>query len=111
MAVLPAHELERRLAYLDTIVAELNSGAFRRTSFEPWEVEVLLDIQSCQTAEVNKKEMLQRYQKAAHRWFDRGGRTLLLLSDYLAKRHRRAPVNGALAPDSAPLEEEPDEVS
>ena len=55
--------------------------------------------------------MLQRYQKAAHRWFDRGGRTLLLLSDYLAKRHRRAPVNGALAPDSAPLEEEPDEVS
>jgi hypothetical protein len=35
----------------------------------------------------------------------------LLLSDYLAKRHRRAPVNGALAPDSAPLIDDPDELS
>ena len=111
MEILPAYEVERRLAYLDTMITELVSGEFRRTSFEPWEVEVLLDLQSCQIDDVNKKEMLQRYQKAAHRWFDRGGRTLLLLSDYLAKRHRRAPVNGALAADSAPLDDESDELS
>ncbi|MGD0579796.1 MAG: hypothetical protein ABSC08_12795 [Bryobacteraceae bacterium] len=111
MEVLPAFELERRLAYLDTMIAELAAGEFRRTTFEPWEIQVLLDIQSCEAEDVNKKEMLRRYQRAAHRWFDRGGRTVLLLSDYLARRHRRAPVNGALAPDSAPLEDEPDELS
>jgi hypothetical protein len=54
---------------------------------------------------------LRRYLKAAHRWFDRGGRTLLLLSDYRARRHCRAPVNGGYAPDAAPLDGEIDELS
>lgn len=111
MEILPAHELERRLTYFDSLIAELAAGEIRRTTFEPWEVEVLLDIQSCQTEDGNKKEMLRRYQRAAHRWLERGGRTILLLSDYLAKRHRRTPVHGALAPDSAPLEDDPDELA
>ena len=111
MEVLPAFELERRLEYLDAIIAELAAGEFRRTTFEPWEIEVLLDIQSCQAEDVNKRELLRRYQRAAHRWLELGGRTVLLLSDYLARRHRRAPVHGALAPDSAPLIDDPDELS
>jgi hypothetical protein len=31
---------------------------------------------------------LRRYQKAANRYVERGGRSLLKLSDYLAKKHR-----------------------
>lgn len=111
MEILPAYELERRLVQFDSMISELAAGEIRRTTFEPWEIQVLLDIQSCQAEEANKREMLRRYQKAAHRWLERGGRTILLLSDYLAKRHRRAPVQGALAPDSAPLEDEADELS
>ncbi|MGO9439486.1 MAG: hypothetical protein ACLPXM_02995, partial [Terriglobales bacterium] len=89
MEIVPAYELERRLVQFDSMIAELAAGEIRRTTFEPWEIQVMLDIQSCQAEEANKKEMLRRYQKAAHRWLERGGRTVLLLSDYLAKRHRR----------------------
>ena len=111
MDILPAFELESRLAGLDNLVADLIAGQFHRTTFQPWEVEVLLDIQACKLGDANKKELLRRYQKAAHRWFDRGGRTLLLLSDYRAKRHCRTPVNGGYAPDTAPLEDETNELS
>jgi hypothetical protein len=111
MDILPSFELESRLASLDRLIADLIDGQFRRTTFRPWEVEVLLDIQAFDFGASNKKEMLRRYQKAAHRWFDRGGRTLLLLSDYRAKRHCRTPVNGGYAPDTAPLDDDLNELS
>lgn len=111
MEILPAFELESRLGYLDKLIADLLAGQFRRTTFQPWEVEVLLDIQACNLGDSNKRELLKRYQKAAHRWFDRGGRHLLLLSDYLAKRHRGTPVKGDYSPDTAPFEEQSDELS
>lgn len=101
MDTLSLVELENRLARLDTLLADMIAGQFGRTTFQPWEVEVLLDIHACNPGEPHRKELLKRYQKAAHRWFDRGGRTLLLLSDYIAKRHLRTPVNGAYAPDNA----------
>lgn len=91
MDVLPTPELERRLSQLDRLLAEMIAGDFSRTTFQPWEVEILLDIQSCATSGLSRKQLLKRYQKAAHRWFCRGGRTLLLLSDYMSKRHRRTP--------------------
>ena len=111
MEILPAFELEHRLAHLDKLIADLAAGQFLRTTFQPWEVEILLDIQSCNAGDSNKRELLRRYQKAAHRWFDRGGRTLLLLSDYLAKRHRHPPVNGDYAPDAAAPGDEHNELS
>jgi len=103
METLTAFELESRLGYLDGLVTDLIVGQFRRTTFQVWEVELLLDIQACNLGDLNKREVLKRYRKAAHRWFDRGGRTLLLLSEYLAKRHRGTPVNGSYAPETAPL--------
>ncbi len=111
MEILPAFELENRLVHLDNLVADLASGRFRRTTFQPWEVEFLLDLHACDVRERNRKELLRRYRKAAHRWFERGGRTLLLLSDYLAKRHRRTPVNGNYAPDFIVLEYQDNELS
>ncbi len=102
MDTLPVPELESRLAVLDKLVSDLTTGQFRRTTFQPWEVDVLLDIQACNLGDSNKKELLRRYLRAAHRWFDRGGRTLLLLSDYQAKRHRRTPVNGSYSPEPGP---------
>src|ERR1039458_9026550 len=103
MALICAFDLERRLGYFDQVVADLISGNFRRNTFQPWEIEILLDIQACGIPDSNKRETLRRYQKAAHRWVDRGGRTMLLLSEYLAKRHRRTPLNGNFAPEDAQL--------
>ena len=61
MNILTAFELERRLAHLDHLVADLSAGQFRRTTFQPWEVELLLDIQACNIGDSNKKELLKRY--------------------------------------------------
>jgi hypothetical protein len=101
MDTLPSEELEIRLARLDELLAAMAAGQFQRTTFQPWEIEVLLDIQACGAGEPDRSELLRRYQKAAHRWFYRGGRTLLLLSGYMAKRHRRPPVSAAFAPGGA----------
>lgn len=97
MDTLPSSELEGRLAHLDRLLGEMVTGEFQRNTFQPWEIEVLLDIEACIAGEPNRNELLRRYQKAAHRWFERGGRTFLMLSDYLAKRHCRPPVNGTFA--------------
>lgn len=97
MDTLLSSQLESHLKHLDKLLAELMAGEFQRNTFQPWEIAVLLDIQACTAGEPNRSELLRRYQRAAHRWFERGGRTLLLLSDYLAKRHCRPPVNGTFA--------------
>lgn len=84
-------DLEVRLFQFNRLITELLRGKINRTTFQPWEVEILLDIEACQLADSNRRETLRRYQRAANRYFDRGGRSLLKLSEYLDKKHR-APV-------------------
>jgi hypothetical protein len=85
---LTVNELEARLLQFNKLIQELVRGRIQRNTFQPWEVEILLDIEACQIGTANRREVLRRYQKAANRYFDRGGRTLLKLSEYLAKKHR-----------------------
>ena len=47
------------------------------------EVEILLDIESCNLREVPKREILRRYQKAVQRSMEKGAPTPLKLSEYL----------------------------
>lgn len=90
---LPVHELESRLHQFNKLMQELLRGRIQRNTFQSWEVEVLLDIESCELRDANRREILRRYQKAANRYVDRGGRTLLKLSEYLDKKHRQ-PIDG-----------------
>lgn len=83
-----AYELEARLHQFNRLIQELLRGRLNRNTFQPWEVEILLDIESCDLSNQNKRELLRRYQKAANRYVERGGRTLLKLSEYLAGKHR-----------------------
>jgi hypothetical protein len=96
---LSAYELEDRLRQFNKLIQELLRGSLNRNTFQPWEIEILLDIDSCDLGDSNRRELLKRYQKAANRYFERGGRTLLKLSDYLAKKHRQA---GESEPDGEP---------
>ena len=81
-------ELEARLHQFNKLMTELLRGRMNRNTFQPWEVEILLDIESCELRDANRREMLRRYQRAANRYFERGGRTMLKLSEYLEKKHR-----------------------
>jgi len=86
----PLHvdELEARLHQFNKLMTELLRGRMGRNTFQPWEVEILLDIEACALRDANRREMMRRYQRAANRYFERGGRTLLKLSEYLEKKHR-----------------------
>jgi hypothetical protein len=88
MSTLLVTELEARLLQFNRLMTELLRGRIQRTTFQPWEVEILLDIEACRLNDSNRREILRRYQKAANRFVDRGGRTLLKLSEYLEKKHR-----------------------
>ncbi len=105
---LSAYELEGRLRQFNKLIQELLRGRLNRNTFQPWEIEILLDIDSCQLGDTNRRELLKRYQKAANRYYERGGRTLLKLSEYLAGKHRPRP-DGLQKPGAGSASEAPSE--
>ncbi|HEV8145408.1 MAG TPA: hypothetical protein VGP79_03465 [Bryobacteraceae bacterium] len=71
------------LAQFNRLIQELLRGNMHRNTFRPWEVELLLDIETCQLRESTKRETLRRYQKAVQRHMEKGARLPLKLSAYL----------------------------
>src|SRR5215471_7395343 len=84
------------LAQFNRLIQELLRGNMQRNTFRPWEIELLLDIETCNLREASKRETLRRYQKAVQRHMEKGARLPLKLSEYLvavkAKRGPQAPV-------------------
>jgi hypothetical protein len=85
------------LAQFNRLIQELLRGNMHRNTFRPWEVELLLDIESCNLRESSKRETLRRYQKAVQRHMEKGARLPLKLSEYIeavkAKRAAQAPAS------------------
>jgi hypothetical protein len=81
------------LAQFNRLIQEVLRGNMHRTTFRPWEVELLLDIESCGLRDSARRETLRRYQRAVQRQMEKGGHTPLKLSEYLeavkAKRGAR----------------------
>lgn len=74
---------ETVLAQFNRLMQELLRGSMSRNTFRPWEIDILLDIETCDLKETNKREVLRRYQKAVQRHMERGARLPLKLSEYL----------------------------
>lgn len=81
------------LAQFNRLIQEVLRGNMHRTTFRPWEVEILLDIESCGLRDAARRETLRRYQRAVQRQMEKGGGSPLKLSEYLesvrAKRTAR----------------------
>lgn len=73
---------EAVLAQFNRLIQELLRGSLNRNTFRPWEIDILLDIETCELKE-NKRELLKRYQKAVQRHMEKGARLPFKLSDYL----------------------------
>jgi hypothetical protein len=82
------------LHQFNKLMAELLRGTLNRNTFRPWEIELLLDIESCNLRDANRRDILKRYQKAVQREVERGAKDLLKLSEYLEKSRTRRPKNG-----------------
>lgn len=74
---------EAMLAQFNRLIQELLRGAINRNTFKPWEIEVLLDIESCSLKDGSKRELLRRYQKAVIRQMDKGADMPMKLSQFL----------------------------
>ena len=74
---------EAILARFNKLVNDLLRGTMNRNTFQPWEIEILLDIEACNLKDAVGRETLRRYQKAVQRSMEKGARTPMLLSDYL----------------------------
>jgi hypothetical protein len=86
---------EARLNRFNRLMQELIRGNMSRNTFQPWEIEILLDIDACQIREPVKRETLRRYQKAVQRSMERGAPTPLRLSEYLNAKKNAATQSAA----------------
>jgi len=76
------------------LISELLRGTIRRTVFGPWEVEILLDIES-QTLDPRRRTlMLRRYERAVVRQMESGPGPPMKFSEHLQRSKRtRLPAN------------------
>lgn len=80
---------EIALGRFNRLIQDLLRGNPNRNCFYPFEIELLLDMETCDLGRSNKREVLRQYQKAVQRHFERGGETPLKLSEYLAQKRAR----------------------
>lgn len=79
------------LGRFNRLMQDLMRGETSRNSFEPWEIDLLLDIADCTLEPKGARDVLRRYRKAAERQLDFGVVPPLKLSEYL-RRNQPATV-------------------
>ncbi len=85
----PCETSEARLNRFNRLMQELIRGNMNRNTFQPWEIEILLDIEACQIREPVKRETLRRYQKAVQRAMEKGAPTPLAPLRVSERKERR----------------------
>jgi hypothetical protein len=84
-------QLDLMLNRFNRLITELMRGAIVRNSFQPWEVEILLDIETCELDSRKRPEVLRQYQKAVTKQLETGPGPPMKLSQYLQLKMTRRP--------------------
>lgn len=72
------------LTQFNRLIEELLSGNLNRSTFRPWEIQILVDMVSCHLPEASGRvSILRDYQKAVQRRIRDGARVPQKLSEYL----------------------------
>lgn len=74
---------ERTLAHFNLLIEEVLQGWSSRSRYQPWEIDLLLDIESCNLDRARAVKILPRYREAVRREMENGARLPLKLSQYL----------------------------
>jgi hypothetical protein len=77
------------LAQFNRFIQELLRGDVRRNTFRQWEIDILLDIETCEIRDVTRRETLRRYQRAVQRQMEKGANKPMMLSEYLESLRAR----------------------
>jgi len=87
-----AEDYERReiqLTRFKRLIGELLRGEMNRNTFQSWEIELLLDFDTCQLPSRRRLEILRQYQKAVERQMETGPGPPMKLSTFLILREQR----------------------
>jgi hypothetical protein len=90
--VTSADEIEDRELMLNRfrrLVGELVRGETRRNSFQPWEVDILLDFDACELPARRREDILRQYQRAVERQMSTEDGPPMKLSSFLVLREMR----------------------
>jgi hypothetical protein len=91
-------DAETVLAQFNRLIQELLRGNMNRNTFRPWEIDLLLDIETCEIRDATRRETLRRYQRAVQRQMEKGASKPMRLSEYLESlRARRREGESATA--------------
>ena len=85
-------ELELMLNRFRRLLGELQRGELTRNSFQPWEVDILLDLQNYTLEGAKRAEILRQYEKAVERQMEGGPGPPLTLTQFLQMRMTRRPT-------------------
>ena len=75
------------------LVGELARGTMPRTTFQPWEVSILVDIQNCNLESRRLRDVLRQYERSVEHQLEEGPGPPLLLSEFLQRKSTRRPEN------------------
>ena len=82
-------DIELMANRFNRLVKELLDGEVRRTSFQPWEVHLLLDLEACRLTPSRRDEALRRYRRAVQKQLDRRELPPVRFADFLGHRARK----------------------
>jgi hypothetical protein len=95
------NQLEIQLHRFNKLLAEAMRGPITRNSFQPWELEILIDMEHCQLERRRRLEILRQYRRAVGKQMERGPGPPMKLSQFLALRAQR---HEAQAPPAASVD-------
>ena len=78
--------LELMLNRFHRLLNDMIRGTTGRNSFEPWELEILLDLANCAIKPRRRLEILRQYEKAVTRQMQTGPGPPMKLSEYLQRK-------------------------
>ena len=82
-------DLELTINRFNRLVKEILNGEVRRTCFQAWEVDLLVDLEACRLTRSRREELLRRYQRAVQHQLERGEIPPVKLSVFMGQRTRR----------------------
>ena len=83
--------LELMLNRFRRLLNDIIRGTTARNAFEPWEVEILLDLANCPLMPRRRLEVLRQYERAVVRQMETGPGPPMKLSEFLQQKITRRP--------------------
>jgi hypothetical protein len=83
-------DLELMLNRFRRLMAEVMRGAIGRNSFQPWELAILMDLETAEVDRRRRLEILRQYIRAVERQMITGPGPPMLFSEFLVMRAKRA---------------------